>query len=102
MSKLTRIITATDPLERNQSVEGACAGLSVEGLLEECAELDRFRRHSDNLYQRVRALFFLYALHRFHLPQALAAHSWAGRPGPGSFIPFKGYEHLLQDRKSVV
>ncbi|HEV2390889.1 MAG TPA: UTP--glucose-1-phosphate uridylyltransferase [Verrucomicrobiae bacterium] len=98
MSKLTRIITATDPFERNQSVEGACAGVSVEGLLEECAELDRFRRHCDNLYERVRALFFLYALHRFHLPQALAAQSSEARPGPRSFIPFKGYEHLLQRR----
>ena len=33
-----------------------------------CAELDAFRRRSDNLYERVRALFFLYAIHRFHLP----------------------------------
>ena len=28
---------------------------------------------SDNLYERVRALFFLYAIHRFHLPRASPA-----------------------------
>ncbi len=37
--------------------------------------LDRFRRASDNLYERVRALFFLYAIHRFHLPLRAAAGS---------------------------
>ena len=37
-------------------------------LLAECQALDRFRRSSDNLYERVRALFFLYAIHRFHIP----------------------------------
>ena len=31
-------------------------------------QLDVLRRQSDNLYERVRALFFLYAIHRFHLP----------------------------------
>ena len=32
------------------------------------AELDAFRRCAENLYERVRTLFFLYAIHRFHLP----------------------------------
>ena len=42
-------------------------------LLAACAELEAFRRRSDNLYERVRALFFLYAIHRFHLPGKLPA-----------------------------
>jgi hypothetical protein len=40
-------------------------------LLEECAGLDRLRRESENLYERVRALLFLSAIHRFHLPRAV-------------------------------
>ena len=32
---------------------------SLRELLTECAALDAFRRHSDNLYERVRALLFL-------------------------------------------
>src|SRR5262249_3234265 len=55
-----------------------------------------FRRGSDNLYERVRALFFLYAIHRFHLPTRFARGSASNRPT--SLIPFKGYEHLLQRR----
>jgi hypothetical protein len=37
-------------------------------VLGECEDLDGFRRRSENLYERVRALFFLYSIHRFHLP----------------------------------
>src|SRR5207244_13289827 len=68
---LRRIITATDPAIRNQSLERACAGLSAEQLLGQCDALDDLRRHSDSLYERVRALLFLYAIHRFHLPPQL-------------------------------
>jgi hypothetical protein len=94
MSDLSRIITATDPDLRNQSLDQACAKLSLEDLAHECAALDDFRRRSDNLYERVRALFFLYAIHRFHLPAKLPERSNSNR----SLIPFKGYEHLLQRR----
>ncbi len=51
----------------------------------------RSRRSSDNLYERVRALFFLYAIHRFHLPFQ------RGVRGPAT-IPFHGYENLLRRR----
>src|ERR1035437_3409395 len=98
MVDLISIITATEPDLRNQSLEGACASLSPEALLEECAALDAFRRRSENLYERVRALFFLYAIHRFHLPVKLEAASRITRHVSRSLIPFKGYEHLLQRR----
>ncbi len=98
MPDLIRIITATEPDLRNQSLEGACAGLSQEELLRECAKLDEFRRRSENLYERVRALFFLYAIHRFHLPAKLAEASRITHHASRSLIPFKGYEHLLQRR----
>jgi hypothetical protein len=59
--------------------------------MEECAALDQMRRHNEKLYQRVRGLFFLYALHRFHLPQK-DDFTTQGT------IPFDGYEHLLKRR----
>jgi hypothetical protein len=43
------------------------------------------------LYERVRALFFLYAINRFHLP----AKPDLSRHG---FVPFEGYEQLLKRR----
>jgi len=91
MQELTRVITASDPAIRNQPLEALCHGLSAKALLKECAALDEFRRHSDNLYERVRALFFLYAIHRFHLPPLVTTSS-------RGLIPFKGFEHLLQRR----
>jgi hypothetical protein len=97
MPDLIRIITSADPAIRNQSLDVACAQLSLDELLEQCNALDDFRRHSENLYERVRALFFLYAIHRFHLPRKLAAESRATSHAP-PFIPFNGYEHLLQRR----
>lgn len=105
MPDLISIINATDPALRNQPLEAACGELSLDALLQQCAGLDAFRRRSENLYERVRALLFLYAIHRFHLPDKLlgakpgAAHpSPATRHSSGSLIPFKGYEHLLQRR----
>jgi UTP--glucose-1-phosphate uridylyltransferase len=96
MTRLTRIITATDPALRDQSLDSVCAGLSVDELLAECAALDDFRRRSANLYERVRALFFLHAIHRFHLPAKLARTSIP--KSRASLIPFHGYEHLLHRR----
>jgi hypothetical protein len=98
MPDLIAIITATDPALRNQSLEGACASLSPDELLKQCDVLDSFRRRSENLYERVRALFFLYAIHRFHLPAKLEAASRFTFHVSRSLIPFKGYEHLLQRR----
>jgi hypothetical protein len=95
MQRLTRIITATDPVLRNQSLDAACAPLGRDELLGECAALESFRHQSDNLYDRVRALFFLYAIHRFHLPAKLAQGL---EPRTGGLVPFKGCEHLLQRR----
>src|SRR3954469_17891366 len=99
MADLIRLITAADPAFRNQSLDAACIGLTLQELLTQCAALDAFRRQSENLYERVRALFFLYAIHRFHLPDQLkdrAAH--VTNQARRSLIPFKGYEHLLHRR----
>jgi len=90
-SPLIAIITSADPKIRNQSLDAVCARASADKLLAACAELETFRRRSENLYERVRALFFLYAIHRFHLPGKLPA-------GADGMIPFKGFEHLLHRR----
>lgn len=91
MSKLINIITAEDLTERNRSLDAYCRSASLDELLAELHALDQFRRASDNLYERVRALFFLYAIHRFHLPTKKGV-------GTSSEIPFEGYSHLLQRR----
>ncbi|MEO7101186.1 MAG: UTP--glucose-1-phosphate uridylyltransferase [Luteolibacter sp.] len=93
MASLLPLITSSDDTIRNQSLDAACAKLGIDELLAEANELDAFRRQCENLYQRVRALLFLYSIHRFHLPARLAER--AGKPGS---IPFKGYENLLERR----
>ncbi len=92
MSRLVDTIRASDAAIRNRSLEALVVGMECEALLAECAELEGFRHKSENLYERVRALFFLFALCRFHLPNQLAPGANAG------LIPFEGYEHLLQRR----
>ena len=89
---LLPLITSPDDAVRNQSFDAACEKLTLAELITEADALDAFRRTSENLYHRVRALLFLYSIHRFHLPLRLA-----GNDQPGS-IPFKGYENLLERR----
>ena len=91
MSHLIDIITASDPAIRNQSLDAFCRPATLADLQAECAALETFRRNCDNLYERVRALFFLYAIHRFHMPT---------KPGISmhGLVPFDGYAHLLNRR----
>ena len=91
MSGLIDIITASDLDQRDRSLDSFCRNASLAALLDECAALDRFRRSSANLYEQVRALFFLYAIHRFHLPLCADVR-------PGGLIPFQGYDLLLRRR----
>ena len=88
---LTDIIQSTDRAVRNRSLAAACRELSYSELLEERDELEDFRRESGNLYDRVRALFFLYAINRFHLPARREL------PADGR-IPYAGVERLLARR----
>jgi hypothetical protein len=91
MSQLTGIITAADPAVRNRSLGAFCHAATLAELQNESAALDCFRRTHDNLYERVRALFFLYAIHRFHLPFKPGVRAQAP-------IPFSGYDLLLKRR----
>ncbi|MHB8898398.1 MAG: UTP--glucose-1-phosphate uridylyltransferase [Thermoguttaceae bacterium] len=76
---------------RDRSLDWLCRDLSADALLAACAELDSFRRGSSNLYERVRCLFFLSAIYRYHLPPKL-------RPSAYGLIPFDAYEHFLNRR----
>lgn len=91
MSLLTDVITARDVETRNRSLDVLCRAATLEDLRLECEALDRFRRSSDNLYERVRALFLLYAIHRFHISTRKLEASRA-------LIPFAGYTNLLKRR----
>ena len=89
---LIDLITSQEPSVRNRPLEAWAGPASLAELLEACTALDQFRRNAQNLYERVRALFFLSALHRFHLPPKL------GSSGNAGLIPFAGFEHLLNRR----
>jgi hypothetical protein len=91
MSELIKIITSSDPQVRNLSLDAFCRDATQEKLLSECKALDLMRINNSNLYERVRALFFLYAINRFHLPHKID-------PQNIGLIPFDGYSHLLKRR----
>ncbi|MFM7816687.1 MAG: UTP--glucose-1-phosphate uridylyltransferase, partial [Verrucomicrobiota bacterium] len=91
MESLLHFITSTDPKVRDQALDELCRRASRDELLVAAGELDAFRRKADNLYERVRALFFLYAIYRFHLPGKLEEAS-------GPLVPFQGFHHLLGRR----
>ena len=90
-ARLIEIITSGEAAVRNQSLDAFCQPASLKELLAAASELEAFRQESANLYERVRALFFLYAIHRFHMPTKRGIEL-------RGLIPFKGYEHLLQRR----
>jgi hypothetical protein len=89
--RLTEIIASTEPETRDLALEKWCTGRTAAELLTACQELEAARRQETNLYRRVRALFFLSAIHRYHLP-ALADYPRSGR------VPSTGYHFLLERR----
>lgn len=91
MNCLIEIILSEENAIRDRSLESVCGNATLEELLDHIKALDDFRRHEDNLYHRVRALFFLAAIYRYHLPQRLAVTQ-------SGLVPYAGYEHLLSRR----
>jgi hypothetical protein len=89
--RVTDIITSAEPDVRDHALERWCAGRDSAALLAACAELEARRRDETNLYRRVRALFFLSAIHRYHLP-ALPDYPRTGR------VPYAGFRFLLERR----
>ena len=91
MGYLVGIITSQDPEIRNTSLDSFCKNADLDTILAESLELDAFRRESTNLYFRVRALFFLYGIFRFYIPN----YKGIDRKG---IIPFEAYNHILSRR----
>ena len=93
---LINIITTSEPTIRDRSLDGFCRTADVAALREAARALDAFRRQSENLYERVRATFFLAAIYRYHLPAKLPspASGYAAK----ALVPFEGYTRLLGRR----
>lgn len=90
-SLLISRILSEDPSIRDQSLASFASEASLDELLAEADALEKFRSGADNLYHRVRSLFFLSALHRYYIPAKLKSTT-------GARIQFEGYEHFLQRR----
>jgi len=91
MSQLINIIRSSDPNIKNKSLADFCENASLSDLLAEGAALEQYRKEETNLYNKVRTLFFLYAIHRFYIP----THKDIGTEG---IIPYESYEHILNRR----
>src|SRR5688500_2667434 len=91
MNVFIETITSADPGKRNRSFYELCRQFSSKELFALFQELDTFRKASNNLYDRVRALLFLYAGYRFFLSEAKDI------PQTGH-IPYEGFEDLLSRR----
>jgi hypothetical protein len=91
MSDLITIIRSDDPLIKNKSLDDFCKNASLRMLLDESNELELYRKEESNLYNRVRALFFLYAIHRFYITEQTGV-------GTEGMIPFEAFDHMLKRR----
>lgn len=89
MPSLLQILT--EPDLRHTPIQDALRGLGAAELLAQCGQLDDFRRRTSSLYDKVRALFFLHAIHRYSLPAT-------GQLTGNSHLPYAGYQHLLSRR----
>ena len=87
MSSLVEIITSKDPAIRDLSLDKKCKDKPLKFLLSECEALEKMRKENENLYEKVRGLFFLYAIHRFHIPLKSDIDE-------KSVIPYTAYEHI--------
>lgn len=85
------LIESDDPAVRDTAIDAWCEGRPVADLLAAVATLDAYRRREANLYRRVRALFFITAIHRYHLP----ARPDLPRLGR---VPYDGFRHVLERR----
>ncbi|MCA9185079.1 MAG: UTP--glucose-1-phosphate uridylyltransferase [Pirellulaceae bacterium] len=89
--ELLKTIRSQEPDFRNRSLGSMCHTHGTSELLAACDVLDRFRRDSANLYERVRALFFLHGIYRYYLPPLFEGTA------PGR-ISQHGLQHLLNRR----
>ncbi len=88
---LLETIESDDPAIRDRSLSELLIGMSTSDLLAACKELERFRRRSENLYERVRASMFLHAIYQYHIQESPEI------PASG-YVPYDGFEDLLDRR----
>lgn len=91
MNIFIETITSADPASRNRSFFELSRNLSANTLLKALRELDEFRKSTPNLYDKVRAILFLYAGFRFFLMETKEI------PAIGK-IPYAGFDDLLSRR----
>jgi len=91
MNIFINTITSSDPAQRNQSFYALSRNMRTPELFRALRELDDFRKTTPNLYEKVRAILFLYAGYRFFLMEAKDI------PATGK-IPYAGFEDLLGRR----
>lgn len=91
MNVFIETITAADPAVRNRSFFELSRHTSPPQLQKALRELDDFRKSTPNLYDKVRAILFLYAGFRFFLMENPET------PAIGK-IPYAGFEDLLARR----
>lgn len=91
MNIFIETITATDPALRNRSFFEMSKGLPANELLANMRGLDHFRKTTTSLYDKVRAIQFLYAGYRFFLMES------SQTPQTGK-VPYNGFSDLLSRR----
>ncbi|GAA4441016.1 UTP--glucose-1-phosphate uridylyltransferase [Pontibacter saemangeumensis] len=91
MNIFIQTITATEAATRNRSFFEISRKLSAKEMGTALRELDTFRKTTPNLYEKVRAILFLYAGYRFFLMEAKET------PSVGK-ISYDGFEDLLARR----
>src|SRR5579875_3449343 len=91
MNVFIETITSAEVSKRNRSFFEISRQLSAKELLTALRELDDFRKTTPSLYDKVRAIQFLYAGFRFILAESKEI------PQTGK-IPYNGFEDLLARR----
>ena len=91
MNPFIETITSSDPVTRNRSFFDLSRTQSPDQLQKALQELDAFRKTTTSLYDKVRAILFLYAGFRFFLQENVSI------PTTGK-IPYAGFHDLLARR----
>lgn len=91
MNVFIETITSVEPSKRNRSFFEISRKMTAKELWKELRELDEFRKNTSSLYDKVRAILFLYAGCRFFLMENKET------PAIGK-ISYAGFEDLLSRR----
>ncbi len=91
MNVFIETITTSDIHKRNRSFYEMAKQFSAKELLQALKEIEQFRKQTPNLYEKVRAILFLYAGFRYCLLDAPEI------PAAGK-INYKGFEEILARR----